>query len=284
MIQVENLEYAYPKAAVPTIKGVNFHVADGEIFGFLGPSGAGKSTLQNILTGMLTGYRGNVYIDNQELRAIQEDFYEEIGVAFEFPNFYSRFTVLENLRFFGGLYNRKTEDPYKLLKMVGLEQHGNTRFSNLSKGMKMRLNFCRALLHDPALLFLDEPTSGLDPVNKELLKEMILKKKEEGKTMIVTTHDMQIADDLCDRVAFIVNGKIALIDKPRNLKLQYGRRKLSVEYKLASTLHCQEFDLDGIGSNMAFIKLIQEKEIETIHSQETTLGNIFVKVTGKSLA
>lgn len=284
MILVQDLVYSYPRATVQTIKGLQFTINRGEIFGFLGPSGAGKSTLQNILTGMLKGYRGNVYIENQELRTIREDFFEKIGVAFEFPNFYSRFTVLENLRFFGALYNRETEDPFKLLEMVDLAQHAHIRFSNLSKGMKMRLNFCRALLHNPSIVFLDEPTSGLDPVNKEMMKEIILKKKEEGKTFIVTTHDMQIADDLCDRVAFIVDGQIALIDTPRNLKLQYGRRKLHVEYKLASTLHCQEFDLDGIGLNDAFLKLIQEKDIETIHSQETSLGNIFIKVTGKSLA
>ncbi|MBB4826773.1 fluoroquinolone transport system ATP-binding protein [Sporosarcina luteola] len=283
MITVNNLEFTYPKSTSQTIRGITFSIHPGEIFGFLGPSGAGKSTLQNILIGMLKGYRGDVYIGEQELRTIHRDFFKNIGVAFEFPNFYSKFTVLENLHFFGSLYSKQLKDPFSLLAMVGLEDHLHTRFSYLSKGMKMRLNFCRALLHDPSILFLDEPTSGLDPRNKEVMKEMIRKQQEEGKTIILTTHDMQVADDLCNRVAFIVDGQIKLIDTPRNLKLQYGKRIVRIEYRDNATLTNWDFDLQRIGSDPAFLNLIQKKEIETIHSQETTLGKVFIDVTGTAL-
>ncbi|MFD2131270.1 ABC transporter ATP-binding protein [Pseudogracilibacillus auburnensis] len=284
MINVRDLTYTYPRTDKPTIKGVNFTIEQGEVFGFLGPSGAGKSTIQNILIQMLKGYHGNVFICNKELKHMKEEYFEKIGVAFEFPNFYTRFTAMENLTFFRSLYSEKQQDPMHLLEMVGLEKDAHSMFSELSKGMKMRLNFCRALLHNPEIIFLDEPTSGLDPVNKENVLNIIRAKKAEGKTIIITTHDMHVADAICDRVAFIINGKIALIDSPRALKLQYGLRKVHVEYKENFQIQSATFDLDTIGTNDTFARLLREKEIETIHSQETTLGSIFIDVTGRSLS
>lgn len=167
---------------------------------------------------------------------------------------------------------------------MGLDQDAETRVSAFSKGMQMRLNFVRALLHRPQLLFLDEPTSGLDPVNARTIKQIILDLREQGTTVFLTTHDMHVADDLCDRVAFIVDGRIALIDAPRTLKLQHGERRIRVEVQQNGRTRQHEFPVDDLGQNEAFLKLIREQPIETIHTQEATLEDIFVHTTGRRLA
>lgn len=283
MIDVRNLTFTYPGLREPTIRSMDFYIPKGEIFGFLGPSGAGKSTTQKILIGVLKGYQGTVQVADLELKDTGPDYYERIGVAFEFPNFYSKFTVLENLNLFRSLYTGKTVDPKRLLEQVGLEKATNLRISQLSKGMKMRLNFCRALLNDPDILFLDEPTSGLDPVNAKLMKDLILEKKNEGKTVLITTHNMQAAEDICDRVAFIVDGQIKLIDSPRELKLRQGQQQIKIEYRKDGQLVHAVFPQHGLGENDAFLSLLKTHTIETIHSQEASLEQIFIEVTGREL-
>lgn len=283
MIEVKGLHYTYPNHKKPTLKGLDFVISPGEIFGFLGPSGAGKSTTQKLLIGALKGYQGSIKVLGNEIRDTGPEYYERIGVAFEFPNFYSKFSVLDNLKLFRSLYQGETEDPMRLLEQVDLKEAANMKVSQLSKGMKMRLNFCRALQHDPDILFLDEPTSGLDPVNAQRMKELILAKKAAGKTILITTHNMQAAEELCDRVAFIVDGEIKLVDSPQELKLRKGRRTVRVEYRKGVELVDAVFSLDGIGENGQFLKLLQEYLPETIHSQEASLEQIFIEVTGRQL-
>lgn len=284
MIEVNNLNFSYNKNSEKILKDLNFSIAKGEVFGLLGPSGAGKSTTQKIIIGILKNYIGSVKIMGRELKNMKKDYYERVGICFELPNLYSRFTADENLSYFRGMYKSKTEEPINLLKMVGLEEYSNTRVSDFSKGMKMRLNFCRAFLNDPEFIFLDEPTSGLDPVNGRNIKEIILRKKEEGKTIFLTTHNMNVAEELCDRVAFIVDGQISLIDSPRSLKIKMGRRDLRVEYKEDNEIRTSIFHLEGIGGNAEFLKLIKEKNIERMHTTEATLEDIFIQVTGRSLS
>lgn len=283
MIEVKNLSFTYPKNSVPAINDISFTINKGEIFGFLGPSGAGKTTTQKILIGILKKYSGSVHIMGKELSRLNSDYYNTIGVSFEIPNMYSKFTALENLNYFRKLYSGETENPHKLLELVGLEKDADTRVSDYSKGMKMRLNFCRSLLNKPDIIFLDEPSSGLDPVNVRNLQDIILAKKSEGKTICITTHDMHVADTLCDRIAFVIDGKIPLIDSPRNLKLQYGKRVVKVEYKEDSSIISEQFEMDNLGGNKQFLNLLNDKYIETIHTKEASLDDIFIKTTGKKL-
>lgn len=284
MLDVKSLTFTYPGAVAPTLKGIDFHIDQGEIFGFLGPSGAGKSTTQRILMGILKQYGGQVTVMGRPLHQASTSYYERIGVAFEFPNFYSRFTALENLSLFRSLYSGKTEEPMMLLTKLGLEDAANRRVSDYSKGMKMRLNLCRALLHKPDILFLDEPTSGLDPVNTKLVKELLLEQKREGKTILISTHNMHIAEELCERVAFVVDGTIPLIDSPRNLMLRGGSKKVRVEYKEEPGKRCSaDFELAGLARNEQFQKLLQGNTIETMHTLEASLEDIFVQTTGRQL-
>ncbi len=282
-IHVGNLQFTYPGAKAPAIRSVNFDIQPGEIFGFLGPSGAGKSTTQKVLIRLLKGYTGDVRVFDKPLDTWGSEYFERIGVSFELPNHYQKLSVLENLRLFASLYTRETRDPLELLTLVNLEGDANTRVSAFSKGMQMRLNVVRALLHNPDLLFLDEPTTGLDPVNARRVKELVLDQKRSGRTVFLTTHDMNVADELCDRVAFMVDGEITRIESPRALKIAEGIRSVRVEYRENGGTAQRDFPLDTLGSDAEFSALLRAHPIETIHTREASLEDIFIKVTGRSL-
>jgi fluoroquinolone transport system ATP-binding protein len=282
MFKVNNLKFKYKNNKEDVIKGISFEIKEGEIFGFLGPSGAGKSTTQKIIIKILEDYQGEIKYKDKDLKEYNNDFYEEIGVSFEMPIHFSKMTAMENINFFLKLY-KNNEDVESLMKRVGLWEDRDKLVGEFSKGMKIRLNLVRALLNKPKMLFLDEPTNGLDPTNAMILKDMIREFKNQGGTVFITSHIMADIDQLCDRVAFIVNGEIKEIDSPRNLKIRYGKRVVLVEYKEDGKTLSKEFPLEQIGKNQEFIHIVQEKEIETIHSGETTLEDIFIKVTGVKL-
>jgi fluoroquinolone transport system ATP-binding protein len=199
------------------------------------------------------------------------------------PIHFSKMTAMENINFFLKLY-KNNADIEMLMKRVGLWEDRDKMVGEYSKGMKIRLNFVRAMLNSPEMLFLDEPTNGLDPTNAMILKDMIREFKKAGGTVFLTSHIMSDVDQLCDRVAFIIEGEIKEIDSPRNLKMKYGKRTMKLEYKEKGKTVLEEFPMDGIGSNEKFIKLLQTKEIETLHSGETTLEEIFIHVTGVGLS
>ena len=278
------LVFAYPEAKRPAVNDLEFVVEDGEVLGFLGPNGAGKSTTQKVLTGLLRDYSGKVRILDREVRDWGSDLYEQIGVGFELPVHYGRLTARENLRYFASLYEGETEDPDDLLEQVDLLDQADVRVGRFSKGMRVRLSFARSILARPRLLFLDEPTTGLDPVSARRVKDLILRHRARGVTVFLTTHDMATADELCDRVAFLVDGRIALIDAPRELKVRYGEKRVRVEYRVDGKLEAQDFPLDGLAENAAFQAALREPSLETIHSQESSLERIFIRVTGRELA
>lgn len=281
MIKVTDLRFRYPRNKEDTIKGISFEFGEGEIFGFLGPSGAGKSTTQKLLIRILKGYQGQITYHGRDLTSYGQDFFNEIGVGFEMPVHFSKLTAMENIGFYQKLY-RQQGDIETLLKRVGLWEDRNKRVSEFSKGMKMRLNFVRAMLNNPKILFLDEPTNGLDPGNARIIKDIIQEFKQAGGTVFLTTHLMHDADELCDSVAFIAEGEIREIDSPKNLKIRFGQRLVTVEYR-DGELRKEEFPFDQLGSNERFLEIIKQKELVTIHSGETTLDDIFIKVTGVKL-
>ncbi len=283
MIQVQNLNFTYKKTQKKAIHDMNFDIHEGEVFGFLGPSGAGKTTTQRLIIGLLRNYDGHIKVLGKERSQWGKDFYEQVGVAFDFPNLYTKLTAKENLQLIGAYYKNTLENPDKLLDRVGLLPDKDVRVENFSKGMKMRLNFIRSIMHNPNLMFFDEPTSGLDPVNAHIIKEIILEQKKAGKTIFLTTHNMTVAEQLCDRVAFIVEGQIVVTGSPKNLMIEHGKRIVKVEYQLNGKLIELNFDMNTMGRNTEFMDIIKTGDIKTIHSCEATLEDIFIKLTGRNL-
>lgn len=284
VIRVRGLTFTYPKATDPAVRGLDFSVGRGEIFGFLGPSGAGKSTTQKLLIGLLRGHGGEATVWGKDPLAWGPDYYQRVGVSFELPNHYQKLTGLENLRFFASLYDGTALDPMDLLDAVGLADDANTRVGKYSKGMQMRLTFARSLINDPELLFLDEPTSGLDPVNARKVKNIILDLKARGRTIFLTTHDMSTADELCDRVAFVVDGAIVAMNTPTELKIARSQRVVRVEYRgINGALETSEFGMDGLVDDIGFHAVLRDNQVETIHSREASLDDVFVEVTGRRL-
>ena len=165
-------------------------VEKGEVFALLGPSGAGKSTTQGILTGLLPLQKGSGEVAGVKLGHITRDLFNRIGVSFEQSNVYGKLTAMENLTFYRKLFDVPTRDPMELLKLAGLDQVAHKRADTYSKGMKHRLTFVRSMINNPDLWFLDEPTTGLDPAIASQIKDMILARKNEGTTTLLTTHNM----------------------------------------------------------------------------------------------
>ncbi|WP_097015389.1 ABC transporter ATP-binding protein [Anaerocolumna aminovalerica] len=280
MIEVKNVSFSYTKK--PFVKDISFSVGGGEIFGFLGPSGAGKTTLQKILTGLISTYDGSAVVAGMECKRHNNSFYEKIGVDFEFSTLYEKLTARQNLQFFSSLYRHQPVSIDNLLEAVGLHNDADKKVSDYSKGMKSRLNFIKSLLHDPSILFLDEPTSGLDPTNSRLMKDMILEEKRKGKTIIITTHNMHDATELCDKVAFIVNGEIRAWDSPHNLIMSKGAAKITYSYfeNGEQTSSCL---LKEISEDTKLQMLIKDNSLLSIHSSEPTLNDIFIDLTGRTL-
>ncbi|MEA4847349.1 MAG: ABC transporter ATP-binding protein, partial [Clostridiaceae bacterium] len=231
---------------------------------------------------LLTTYAGSVIVNGSEVKNGDNRFYENIGVDFEFPSLYEKLSARENLLFFASLYKkRQAIDP--LLESVGLFPDADKKVSDFSKGMKARLNFIKALLHDPVLLFLDEPTSGLDPSNARIMKDIILREKSKGKTILLTTHNMYDATELCDRVAFIVDGELRALDTPRNLIMSRGASKVRYTYSYDGREEQAEIPLNRTGEDDVLHRLVRENRLLSIHSSEPTLNDIFVELTGRWL-
>ena len=281
VFEVKDLRFKYPKANKDVINGISFAVKEGTIFGLLGPSGAGKSTTQRILTKMLSNYQGEIKFQGKDLHDYNKGFYENVGVGFEMPVHFAKLSAQENLDYFAGLY-KKNGDYNQLLTRLGLFEARKQMVGEFSKGMKVRLNFIRALINDPDVIFLDEPTAGLDPKNAKIIKDIVLELKQAGKTIFITTHLMGDVEQLCDTVVFMKKGEITEMNTVRDLKMKYGKKELTIEYYQDSNLEKQSFPLSDIGSNPEFIMLLKNQKIETIHSGETTLEDIFIKVTGET--
>jgi len=283
MIEVEGLYYSYSNDNNFAVKDVSFEVAEGEIFGFLGPSGAGKSTTQGILTGLLQLQKGDASVAGYDIKNISREMFNKIGMSFEQSNVYSKMTAKENLSFYSKLFDVETRDPIELINLVGLKGKENMRAGEFSKGMKHRLTFARSMINNPTMWFLDEPTTGLDPAIAADIKDIIREHNNKGVTVFLTTHNMYIADELCDRVAFIIDGEIKLVDSPKNLKLQYGKKMVDVEYTQDGNIKKETFSTILQEDKDLLNQIITDKEILTMHTKEATLEEIFIKVTGRGL-
>jgi ABC-2 type transport system ATP-binding protein len=280
-IEVKDLEFSY--GDIKAVDGVSFEVAKGEILGFLGPNGAGKSTTIKMLTGQLRPDAGSISVLGMTMPEQTVDIQARIGVCFEEKNVYENMSGRENLDFFARLYGIKHKDFDPFLRNVGLIDRADDRVSTYSKGMRQRLMMTRAMINDPEILFLDEPTDGLDPVSARAVRAVIKSEAERGAAVILTTHDMNEADQLSDRVAFINEGRIAALDTPENLKLKHGQRSVRIRSRSGGGVEEQVIALDDAGAGDQIRRAVDVEGLMTIHTEEATLENIFIELTGRGL-
>ncbi|MDO4281651.1 MAG: ABC transporter ATP-binding protein, partial [Peptococcaceae bacterium] len=244
---------------------------------------SGKSTKQKILTGVLKGHRGAVNLFGQEIRAVHpQRFYQQIGVLFEFPYLYTNLSALDNLNYFASFYPKaQCRDAEELLDTLAFKKDFLKKpVSSYSKGMRQRVSMARALINNPRLLFLDEPTSGLDPAGAVLFRSIIENERTKGTTIFLTTHNMLDADLLCDRVAFIADGKLVALDTPKNLKEKNSQSGIMIDYWYQGKRQERMLEASVIEAGLPFA---YEKLI-SIHSQEPTLEDVFIQYTGRGLA
>jgi fluoroquinolone transport system ATP-binding protein len=285
-LEVRGLRYAYPGSSDPVLHDLDFDIGAGEIFGFLGPNGSGKSTTQKLLTRILVGWSGEAHVLGRDLRTASADYFNHIGVCFEFPNLYERLTAEENLEFYRGFFDVPTDSAADLLARLDLPKGDRRPVGQYSRGMKMRVVIARSLLNRPRFWFLDEPTAGQDPQHAVLVRDLIRERAAGGTSAFLTTHDMTVADQLCDRVAFLVGGQIAAVDSPKNLKRERSNRLVRVESSAsrADGLEAREFDLADAEGKRAFLEHVAAQRVETIHTLEPSLEDVFLDVTGRELS
>jgi ABC-2 type transport system ATP-binding protein len=227
-IEVKNLTRNYN--GLRAVDGISFEVEQGEIFGFLGPNGAGKTTTIKMLTGQLRPSSGTAHVMGCDVVEDRENLKPQIGVVFESQNLYERLSGGDNLQFYARLYRVKKDRVAQVLEHVGLVGRERDKVQDYSSGMKQRLLIARALLHEPKVLFLDEPTKGLDPNVARDIRAIVKNLAIQGKTVFLTTHYMEEADQLSDRVAIIDHGKIVALEAPERLKVVYGEgEKVTLE-------------------------------------------------------
>ena len=283
-LRAQGLGYRYPDAAHDAIKDVSLTVGEGEILGLLGPSGAGKSTVQKILTRQLSGASGDVWFRDRTLDDYGRRYLEMIGVAFEQPKLYERLSGVANLSLFAGLYDRECVAARSLFKRVGLDGAEEQPVAEYSKGMKHRLALLRAIQHQPEILFLDEPTSGSDPATTERLIEVLRQERARGAAILLTTHDMHVAEALCDRIALITSGRLVACDTPGRLKRAHGRSGVQVDYLESGALTSQIVDPTTQAGRQTLSELLAHAEVQSVRSLEASLAEVFQQVDGAPAA
>lgn len=278
VIILENVKKHF--ANEEALGGVTFEISKGEVFGLLGPSGSGKTTTIKILTGELEPSEGRVEVLGHSHEAFNSTQYvKSLGILSDNSSLYERLTVKDNLALFRKLYSTEQTKVDQVLKDVGLEKHINKRVKDLSKGMKQRILLCKAVLHEPEVLFLDEPTSALDPVTTDSIHAMLLKIKSQGTTIMLTTHNMDEATALCDTVAFLDNGTVIDMGSPESLRQAYKTNDIHITYRDGTIKHIPRHKENRAQLETALF----DREAVNIESDYPTLGEVFKKVTGKEL-
>jgi ABC-2 type transport system ATP-binding protein len=278
-IEVEGLSRTFND--LRAVDNISFTVEAGEIFGFLGHNGAGKTTTIRMLSGQLRPSDGRARVAGCDVITEQRRLKPLVGVVSEHQNLYERMSGGENLAFAARLYGTENPRVDEALDQVGLLDRAKDNVGNYSNGMKQRLLIARALLHRPQIIFLDEPTRGLDPVVGREIRRLVVELSTQGVTVFLTTHYMEEADELCERVAFLSEGRIVALDKPDNLKVAHGQKSLKVTLDNGQSL---TIALDDEDAGAQLEKLVNAGQIRTLHSAEATLEEVFIQIAGRRLS
>lgn len=304
VIHVQNLTKIYGKLIA--VDHINFDVYKGEIFGFLGPNGAGKTTTLRMLTGIIKPNQGKADILGFNIQKEPLKAKQNIGVVPETSNAYVDLSAWQNMMLMSELYGIPKKEAERrsksLLERLNLYDRRNDKVKGFSKGMKQRLILCMALVNDPQIIFLDEPTSGLDVHSSLLIRDILQEFPDHNKTIFLTTHNMDEANYLCDRVAIINKGKIAAIDRPGNLKNTIKKLK-SIEVSFDKTVNIQKLstipninevrkegdkfiiDTDNINDLIHSVTNFAQQEnlkIITLNTRDPSLEEVFLKITGET--
>jgi len=303
-IKIKNLTKKFGKFTA--VDSINLEIREGELFGLLGPNGAGKSTTLNMLATMMTPTSGSAMVNNMEIFN-QDSVRRSIGMVFQDPSLDDELTGKENLEFHGRMYHMQKDLREKrideVLELVGLVDKAKFQIKTYSGGMKRRLEIARGLMHHPKILFLDEPTLGLDPQTRRGIWDYIQRlNKDEGLTIILTTHYMEEADYLCDRIAIIDHGKIIALDTPEKMKNELGGDILKLETREFDNLfriltfdwikNKKLFDgylnvtvTDGGSAIPNILKVASEAgiKINSVQMIRPSLEDVFIHYTGRTI-
>lgn len=275
-IQTQELVHCFGERLI--LDRINLQIEKGEIFGLLGPSGAGKTTLIKILTGQLKPTEGEASVMGKNAGRLNGNDYSRIGIMMDNFGLYDRLSCYDNLKLFAKIHNQSMEKIDKVLQKVGLAEANKTAAMNLSKGMRNRLLFARALLSEPDILFLDEPTSGLDPAATEEIHKLIENEKARGATIFLTTHNMVEASKLCDHIALLNEGNIVEYGEPTEICRRYNHQKKILVHLKDGT------DVEMQNDRTAAVQIsgyLEKEIVETIHSTEPDLETVFMELTGR---
>ena len=281
-ILVDRLTKSYEGREV--VRGISFEVPEGAIFGFLGPNGAGKTTSIRMMIGEIRPDDGRIEIMGLSMPQALDRIKTLMGVVPDHQNLYDRLTVRENLRLFARLYGVDDQRVEELIKSVNLVDHADLPTIKLSRGLRQRTLIARGLLHRPKVFFLDEPTSALDPHSSLGIRNLILSLKAQGTTVLLTTHYMEEANSLCDRLAILNHGQIVAVDTPEALRLRFGRPRMEITLRTSEGMPGKKLDLplNDAEAGQQLAGLLGRGEVLRIHSQEASLEEVFLNLTGDS--
>jgi len=310
VIETEHLRMVYP-GGLEAVKDLNIEVRRGEVFGFLGPNGAGKTTALNMMVGLLKPTKGRTLIDGEEVKPWSKMVKEKIGIVPQEAILWENLTCTENLMLLANLYEVPKEEGQartaRLLEELQLSDKADARAKALSGGMKRRLNLAMGLVNEPDVILLDEPSPGLDPQTRRVLWEYIADLPKKGHTLILTTHDMDEADYLSDRVAIIDNGELLVLDDPRNLKASVGEGDvMELAFEEGADLQKAADDFTSLGfiisANVTAGRVVirtkeamsrlpevfsfvkeHGSEIRDVRYRGNTLEDVFIDLTGRAL-
>lgn len=278
IIQCRNIHLSFKEKLV--LDNINISISKGEIFGLLGPSGAGKTSLLKILTGQLLPDQGEAKIEDCLSTAFNFDIYNELGIDLEDCGLFQRLSCYSNLKILALIHKIELSQIDYWLERVGLADARNVSANKLSKGMSQRLGFVRSIIHNPCILFLDEPTSALDPVSTKKVHDIILELRNNGTTIIIATHDMQEAYNLCDNVSLINHGKMIEYGNPYEICKKYSDNNhivLKLKNDEVKEYTWEDRDIDEI------VKQLKNHNVSSISSNDTSLEDVFILLTGEEL-
>ncbi|MGF7050776.1 ABC-2 type transport system ATP-binding protein [Paenibacillus sp. DS2015] len=250
------------------------------MFGFLGPNGAGKTTTIRMMTGLIQVTEGEILINKMNISERKKDIHAQIGIVFELLNLYLRSSIKDNLKLFADLYGVSNIRLIEVMESLQLQEKQDVKVGT----WKQSVLIARALLHSPKVLFLDEPTSGLDPNTASLIRHYIKQCKQRGTTIVLTTHDMQEADELSDRVGIMYKGKLVAMDHPRQLKSIYGSKEIHIEYNEDGLVVSKRLLADEEDTVEQIYRIMLDNQTISMHTKEASLADVFARLTGSELS